>query len=75
MPAHTDMAACLGRSVRSVVAGARPGNKQELEGGLMGSSAPCQSPLASSCVASGIQPCSPPEPVPREGLPQLGLHC
>lgn len=41
-------AACLGRSVPSMVAEARPGIKRELEGGLTGSSALSQSTVASS---------------------------
>lgn len=63
--AHMEWVACLRRSVQSMVAGARPGNKQKLEqGGLARSSTPHQSPLASSRVAPGIQPCSLLEPTP-----------
>lgn len=40
----------------------RPGNEQELEGGLTESSAPCQSLLASSWAVPGAQPCALTEP-------------
>lgn len=56
--AHKEQAACLGRLFWFMMAGARPRNKQKLEQGVSGSTAPCQSPLASSCAAPSIQPCS-----------------
>lgn len=49
----------------------RPGHKQELDGSLTESSAPCQSPLASSCAAPGAQPCILPEPS-ASGAPVQG---
>lgn len=59
--------ACLPGQL-SMVAGTRAGNKQELEAGLTESSAPCQSPLASSCAVSGAQPCALIEPrAPLQG--------
>lgn len=51
--AYMERVACLDSSVLSMVAGMKPGNKQELEGGLTESPAPRQSPLASSCAVPG----------------------